>query len=473
MNRKHLSLLALILALVLACAPLSALAESYSSAALTLKNPSVTYGDQTYSAEISLTLDGGVDAENGVGRLLLSLMGGDQTALSGGANWDGESIIAGLDGMTKSVKLPLSLLTDNLDTGLGDMQESLAALEPQITALTNAFTALMGYVPSQEVVSQAGELASKALNLEYNAGVSFEYNDEITLMGGCYDFSTTPAAVAQLIEDLRALDPELDTLVSDLVNAFNDLVTAVGGEIDTSVNVSDALAITGYVLTTENGDVVFAYDLQDNSEDIPTPISYQFVLLNEETDSHANIYAEFPDESGDKYYLVADAVIPKDGGDATVSLYMDNIEENGTSEGEGFQLVFATNKAARSTSLSFTYFEDYLYEGELYEDTVDCTLTYLAGDTVTDETGTTYPGKLVLEISQDGETITVGLETELRVYTSDQAFAASDDVVDLSDPDSDDVDALTSEFFSVYNSAAAIIAAAPGMADLLSFFGVE
>ena len=62
MNRKHLSLLALILALVLTCAPLSALAESYSSAALTLKNPSITYGDQSCTAEISLTLDGGVDA---------------------------------------------------------------------------------------------------------------------------------------------------------------------------------------------------------------------------------------------------------------------------------------------------------------------------------------------------------------------------------------------------------------------------
>ena len=92
---------------------------------------------------------------------------------------------------------------------------------------------------------------------------------------------------------------------------------------------------------------------------------------------------------------------------------------------------------------------------------------------MTDETGTTYPGKLVLEISQDGETITVGLETELRLYVSDQAFAASDDVVDLSDPDSDEMDELTSEFFDVYNSAATIIAAAPGMADLLSFLGIQ
>ena len=92
---------------------------------------------------------------------------------------------------------------------------------------------------------------------------------------------------------------------------------------------------------------------------------------------------------------------------------------------------------------------------------------------MTDETGTTYPGKVLLDITQDGETITVGLETELRVYVSDQAYAASSDTVDLSDPDSDDMDALTNEFFSVYNSAAAIIAAAPGMADLLSFLGIQ
>lgn len=472
MNRKHLSLLALILALVLACAPLSALAESYSSAALTLKNPSITYGDQTCTAEIALTLDGGVDAENGAGRLLLSLMGGDQTALSGGANWDGESIIAGLDGMTKSVKLPLSLLTDELESGFGDMQESLAALEPQMTALADAFTALINYVPSQDVVSQAGELASKALNIEYNADTSFEYDDETTLTGGCYDFSTTYADVVKLIEDLRALDPELDTLVSDLLDAFTALVTAAGGEIETTENTDADFAVAGYVLVTDNSDFVISYDISE-SADSEAFASFQTVVFNNEADTHVNVYAELPDESAEKNYLIADVVAPKGDGDVTASLYMDNIEENGKSEGEGFHLLFATNRAARSTTLSFSYFEDYLYEGELYEDTVDCTLTYLAGETVTDETGTTYPGKLVLEISQDGETITVGLETELRVYTSDQAFAASDDVVDLSDPDSDDVDALTSEFFSVYNSAAAIIAAAPGMADLLSFFGVE
>ena len=472
MNRKHLSLLALILALVLACAPLSALAESYSSAALTLKNPSVTYGDQTYSAEIALTLDGGVDMENGVGRLLLSLMGGDQTALSGGANWDGESIIAGLDGMTKSVKLPLSMLTDNLDGTIGNVQESFAALEPQITALADAFNALINYVPSQEVVSQASELASKALNIEYNADTSFEYDDETTLVGGCYDFSTTYADVVKLMEDLRALDPELDTLINDLLDAFTALVTAAGGEIETTENADADFAVAGYVLVTDNSDFVISYDISE-SADSEAFASFQTVVFNNEADTHVNVYAELPDDSAQKSYLIADIVAPKDGGDVTASLYMDNIEENGKSEGEGFQLVFATNKAARSTSLSFTYFEDYLYEDELYEDTVDYTLTYLAGETVTDETGTTYPGKVLLDITQDGETITVGLETELRVYVSDQAYAASSDTVDLSDPDSDDMDALTNEFFSVYNSAAAIIAAAPGMADLLSFLGIQ
>ena len=81
MNRKHLSLLALILALVLTCAPLSALAESYSSTALTLKNPAVTIDGKTYSAEVALTIDGGVDMENGMGRLLFSLMGGGLSML--------------------------------------------------------------------------------------------------------------------------------------------------------------------------------------------------------------------------------------------------------------------------------------------------------------------------------------------------------------------------------------------------------
>ena len=113
MNRKHLSLLALILALVLTCAPLSALAESYSSAALTLKNPSITYGDQSCTAEISLTLDGGVDAENGVGRLLLSLGCTQAINLDGGGSScmliGGKESISPSDGSQRRVASTLML----------------------------------------------------------------------------------------------------------------------------------------------------------------------------------------------------------------------------------------------------------------------------------------------------------------------------------------------------------------------------
>ena len=218
MNRKHLSLLALILALVLTCAPLSALAESYSSTALTLKNPAVTIDGKTYSAEVALTIDGGVDMENGAGRLLFSLMGGDQTALSGGANWNGEAIIAGLDGMKKSVKLPFTTLTEQFASELGDlndMSEMFAALEPQLNDLLGAFTALMDYVPSSEVAEQLSDLAVKALHIEHTADTSYEYDDETTLVGDCYEFETSATDLIKLIEDCRALDPELDALISD------------------------------------------------------------------------------------------------------------------------------------------------------------------------------------------------------------------------------------------------------------------
>ncbi len=471
MNRKLLSLLALILTLVMACAPLSALAESYSSVALTLKNPSITSDGETHSAEIALTLDGGVDVENSMGRLLFSLMGGSQTVLSGGANWDGESIIAGLDGMKKSVKLPLSMLLDETDSDLSDIQTSFTALEPQLTALMDAFTALMDYVPSEEFISQAGELADKALNIEYNADASFEYDDETTLTGGRYDFSTTYADVVKLIEDLRALDPELDTLIGNLEIAFNDLITAVDGS--TEVTEDAAFALSGYVMTTENGDFVISYDLSE-SADSEALISYQAIVFNNEADTQVSIYAELLDESDQKDYMVVEIVVPKEDGDITVSYYMDNIAEVGKDEGEGFHLLFATNNAAGSASLVFTYFEDYLYEGALYEDTTTYTLTYLAGEAVTDETGATYPGKVTLSYAlNDEEMLSMSLETELRLYTSDQAFAASDDVVDLSNADSDEMSDLLADFSSVYNSAAAIIAAAPGMVDLISLFSAE
>ena len=472
MNRKHLSLLTLILALVLACAPLSALAEGYSSAALTLKNPTVSYGGESCSAEIALTLDGGIDMESGTGRLLLSLMGGDQTALSGGANWDGESIIAGLDGMKKSVKLPLSALTEQFQSEMGGLTESFSALEPQITALANAFNALMSYVPSQEVIAQAQELAQKALNITYAPDTTFEYDDETTLVGVCYDFSTTPADVVGLIEDLRALDPELDALITDLLDAFTALVTAAGGDVSVNVNANDDEAITGYVLVTDNSDFVISYGLFE-SADAEATASFQTVVFNNEADTHVNAYLSAPDGSGKNYYMIADISAPKGEGDITASLYIDNIEENGKTEGEGCQITFSTNSAASSVNVTFDYFEDYLYDDELYEDVSSVSLTYMAGEAVTDETGTAYPGKLALDMNLNGETISISLETELRLYASEQAFQPSSDVVDLSDPTDEDMNALSSDLMSVYGSAAAVIAAAPGMSDLLAFLGLQ
>ena len=472
MNRKHLSLLALIVALILACAPLSALAESYSSAALTLKNPTVSYGDETHSAEIALTLDGGINMEDGVGRLLLSLTGGDQTALSGGANWDGESIIAGLDGMKKSVKLPLAALTEQFQSEMGGLTENFAALAPQVNALKEALTALWNYAPSEETQNQLVELAVNALNLEYAPNTTFEYDDETTLTGDCYDFKTTNADLIKLFNDCRALDPELDTLISNLTDAFTALVTAAGGEISTSVNTDENAAITGYVLTTENSDFVISYDLSE-SADAEALASFQIVVFSSETDMHVNMYISAPDDSGKNYYMIADVITPKGEGDITASLYIDNIEENGKTEGEGCQIVFATNNASSSVNVTFNYFEDYLYDDELYEDSSAFSLTYMAGEAVTDETGTTYPGKLILDVEANGETVSISLETELRLYASEQAFQPSSDVVDLSDPTDEDMNALNNDLMSVYGSAAAVIAAAPGMSDLLAFLGLQ
>lgn len=475
MNRKHLSLLALILALVLTCAPLSALAESYSSTALTLKNPAVTIDGKTYSAEVALTIDGGVDMENGMGRLLFSLMGGDQTALSGGANWNGEAIIAGLDGMKKSVKLPFTTLTEQFASELGDlndMSEMFAALEPQLNDLLGAFTALMDYVPSSEVAEQLSDLAVKALHIEHTADTSYEYDDETTLVGDCYEFETSAADLIKLIEDCRALDPELDALISDLANAFNTLLAAADDSLGIEVTTLP-VSISGYMLTTENGDYVLSYDAK-NTEDGSDTISYECVSFNNENDTRVNIYAAIPDEYGPTNYMIADVVIPKADGDMSVSIYMDNIEENGKSEGEGFHLLFSTNNAARSATLSLTYFEDYLYEDELYEDVGTFTLTYLAGETTTDESGVTYPGKVIFEMSENDELYaSASIETELRLYTSDQAYAASDDVIDLTNPSSEDMEELDNEFSTVFENAVSILAAAPGVAELLSLFGLN
>ena len=172
--------------------------------------------------------------------------------------------------------------------------------------------------------------------------------------------------------------------------------------------------------------------------------------------------------------MIADVVIPKADGDMSVSIYMDNIEENGKSEGEGFHLLFSTNNAARSATLSLTYFEDYLYEDELYEDVGTFTLTYLAGETATDESGVTYPGKVIFEMSENDELYaSASIETELRLYTSDQAYAASDDVIDLTNPSSEDMEELDNEFSTVFENAVSILAAAPGVAELLSLFGLN
>ena len=474
MNRKHLSLLAMILALVLACAPLSAMAESYSSTAFTLKNPSITIGDQTITAEVSLSLDYGVDSENGVGRLLLSLMGGDETALSGGASWDGESIIAGLDGMSKCFSFPVTELVDQVQVGGND----LSSLEQPYNDLIAALAAFETYSPSKETVAQMISLASDAFGLTYTEDTTFTYDEDTTLEGICYDFSTSYSKIAKLIEDCRALDPDLDALFKDVESAFNALVAAANADVEFTAD--ETLAIEGYVLITDNGDFVVSFELkdaedEDDDDDDDTAVC-EIVALNKEDSTDINVYAEVYDDDDEKQYISIDVVMPNGDGDVVFSFYTDNIENYETDIGESFQIVLLTDSAISYVTAA-VYTTEYSYSGdERCENANSYALTYVPGEAESGDDYDIYPGTLVFNCTENNETVvTATLETELRAYTSDQGYTPSGDVIDLSggELDDDTQEELYSELMTVVGNAIAVLSSANGVSDLLSLFGLN
>ena len=463
MNRKHLSLLAMILALVLTCAPLSAMAESYSSVAFTLKNPSIATGDQTVTADVSLTLDFGLDSESDVSRLLLSLMGGDTTALSGGIRWDSDTIILGLDGMSKCFSFPVTELVDQVQVGGND----LSSLEQPYNDLIAALAAFEAYSPSEETVAQMISLASDALGLTYT--------EDTTLEGICYDFSTSYSKIAKLIEDCRALDPDLDALFKDVESAFNALVAAANADVEFTAD--ETLAIEGYVLITDNGDFVVSFELKDaEDEDDDDTAVCEIVALNKEDSTDINIYAEVYDDDDEKQYISIDVVMPNGDGDVVFSFYTDNIENYETDIGESFQIVLLTDSAISYVTAA-VYTTEYYYSGdERCENANSYSLTYVPGEAESGDDYDIYPGTLVFTCTENNETVvTATLETELRAYTSDQGYTPSGDVIDLSggELDDDTQEELYSELMTVVGNAIAVLSSANGVSDLLSLFGLS
>ncbi len=457
MKRTLRSLAALLLALCLLCLPMSALGESYSAASLTLSNPSISYAGTSLPIDMALNLDIGYDAETAAGRALFSLMGGNETALSGGANWTSSDLVFGLDGMSQGLSLPLDQMLEAMVSELEGAFNNAGVTDLVIADLENEFQALLDYLSSNDVATKIGEQFVSYVQFELSEGYTFQHGDLVTLSGDALLFSISMSDLVAFVNDMRAQDAQL----AEHLDALNAALEPFLG-ISMNWNALGELPLTlnGSYLQTENGDyaVLLGFDVMtEDSENAHMDV--QLAVLNDPE----NMSAFFFLNDAGLFDLSLEIKIPYNGGDTKIALTCNQMGDD-----ESTQLTLAfENNASSQTALSFSLTENTLYNGEWSSETVDFALVYSAQEAVSTEDSLTYPGHLLCQMTVDGFTTGLEFDTALHLYTSDQAYAAPAENLDLSTADEESLNAFMEEASAVASQGLMQLLQAAGLADLL------
>lgn len=457
MKRTLRSLSALLLALCLLCLPMSALGESYSSVSLTLSNPSISYAGTSLAIDMALNLDVGYDEETAAGRALFSLMGGNETALSGGANWTSSELVFALDGMSRGLSLPLDQMLEAMVSELEGAFNDAGVTSVVTDNLKNEFQSLLDYLSSDDVATKLGEQFVSHVQFELSEGYTFQHGDLVTLSGDAVLFSISMSDLVAFINDIRAQDAQLAERL-DALNAA--LEPFLGMSLDWNALGELPLTLNGSYLQTENSDYAVSLGFDIMAEDSePAHMDVQLAVLNDPE----NMSAFFFLNDADLFDLSLEIKIPYNGGDTKIAL---SCSEMADDENTQMTLVFENN-ASSQTALSLSVSQNTLYNGEWYNEATDMALVYSAQEAVSTEDSLTYPGHLLCQVTADGFTAGLEFDTALHLYTSDQAYAAPAENLDLSTADEESLNALMEEANAVASQGLMQLLQAAGLADLL------
>ena len=487
--KKHLyRVFALAVALLVLCAPVGAMAEAMPSelnATLALSNFRLNMGEEI-NAAVDITAQLDISANLNAGNIAgtLTALSGKNTAAKAGFVFDAASmnLTAGLEGVTDAVLLPMGEIMESLQSQITEALpgEDMGQVQELITAMQNLMEAAENTDPTvfaNIVMTWAGEQISQP-----QQGVSLEVNG-VTITADRYDFeftaqelATLAAALVKAVQD----DPELTAAVQ----AYIDVVIKMSGE-ETEFSLADldvdalmaempedevfTLAGSLYV-DNQAGNVVLDMTATAVEYDEATTVPFQFAVLDMDDQTYIGFATEQDDNWKGHVATSIDIYVPKD--DAPV--FQLNFTQNTTGDDneENVSLAFTVDCTdGANVTLYGEVSSSFSYNDETYKSLNAFGVNY-TGNTVSDNKGIAFPGTLTIYANNEGQEITVAVDTLVSLTNeSNVAFNMPKNVINLTEADGDTMNALSEEYMNRLYQAAISLMGAPGMENLTSLFG--
>ena len=163
--KNHMNkVLALLVALLVLCAPIGAMAEETPSVTLVLSNLSLSMGeDINLNVDVTARLDLTADMQNGAVAGTLTALAGADKAMKGGFTFDMSTmnLNAALEGASTAIQVPMTDVVTMLQQQMGGMFS-----DEQIAKLQAVYAAYMNLM---NVVSEKGDVLTGAVQEKLGA----------------------------------------------------------------------------------------------------------------------------------------------------------------------------------------------------------------------------------------------------------------------------------------------------------------
>lgn len=480
MNRA----LALLVALLVLCAPIGAMAEE-SSITLAVSNLSLSIGeDFNLNVDITAQLDLAADPETGAVSGTLTALAAQDKALKAGFVFDPATmnLTAGLEGMTDAISVSLADMMSGTQSPVGSVlsEEDIAKITNLVESYMNLINvasekgdALMSPAMEQVMtwlngVMTDGHVGETTITVEDTELTAEQYDYELTVQEA-FDIGAT------VIEAVKA-DPEM----AAAVQAYAESMAALTGEsagMDITALDTDALkaelegvnaSIAGSLYVIDEASFLLDVNLVEEGNVV---VPMEILVLTDEESSHISFSIDASNTTGQATTLTIEADIPT-GGAPKFSFAV-----TGSTGSDATQDILLSLEGDFSEGANVTLYaqttQSYSYNGETYTSLNAFGLNY-TGAMDADENGITCPGTLNLYVNQDGMEINFSANVLFSASSvSAVEFNMPINVINIEEADEATQNALMQEAMEVLQQGLMILMGAPGMNDAMSLFQGE
>ncbi len=476
MNRA----LAILVALLVLCAPVGAMADEVS-ATLSLGNLSLSIGeDINMTLDVTAKLDLAVDMESGAVTGTLTALAAQDEAVKAGFALDTTTLdlTMGLKGMPDAILVPLGTMLAEAQSG--DAPSLIS--EEDLAKITGLFESYMNLISvmsekADTLTGPAAELAMVWLNGVMTDGHVGEVTitiEDVELTADEYDFELTVQEAydigAALIDAIQA-DAEAAAALQDYI----DKIVAFSGEeesFDLSTLDTEALkaelegvnaSLAGSLYVIDEASFVLDLNVMNEGE---VAVPMEFVMLTDEESSYMNFNVDASNEYETSQFSI-EAEVPT--GDAPKFSFAVNAVSGTDSSSE--EITFSLEGDFTEGATLTAYVENnttYTYGDDTYNSLTAAGLNY-TGTMTSDENGISCPGTLLLYVNSDGTEITFTADTLAALNAASTVdFDMPANVINIAEADEDTMNALTEEAMTALQEGLMILMGAPGMENVLA-----